>query len=309
MTSSVSRGPAQDPISAILVTFESSGVIGECLQSLARAAPRRGLDIRVVDNASSDDSAAIAAAAIGERNVLRLAENRGFAAGVNAGLAASPGRWIAILNPDTLIAEGALDRLVDVLEAHPRAGLAGPRVLDGTGHPELTVGRQPTLAREWAHAYGLDRLLGLEGRRTRFPDRLASVDWLSGCAWILRADAVRQVGPLDERYFMYYEDVDYCRRLRDRGWDVLAVPDVAVRHAIGRGSRLTRQLPVDGGAALLRYFEKFHPAAEHARARRVIERGWRLRRGFRRALARLGHRPSAALAQRFDLALRSLPPA
>jgi len=296
------------PITAVVVTFESSAVIAECLENLRGAAPRRGISIRVVDNASADDSASLAARAIGSDNVIRLESNRGFAAGVNAGLASASGPWMAVLNPDTLIPAAALDDLADALERHPRAGLAGPRVLDSTGRPERTVGLQPTLARETAHAYFLDRVLGLEGRRVPFPDDVAPVEWLSGCMWLLRADAVRAVGPLDEAYFMYYEDVDYCRRMRDAGWDVLAVPGIEVRHAIGRGSRVTRQLPVDGGAALLRYFSKFHPGEPERRVRRVLERGWRIRRGVRRMLARLGDRRSAALAERFDLALQSLPP-
>ena len=90
--------------------------------------------------------------------------------------------------------------------------------------------------RERSHALMLDRCLGLDGRSAEFPDHTAPVEWASGCAWLLRGEAVRSVGPLDEAYFMYFEDVDYCRRLRDAGWVVLATPDARVIHAHGRGS-------------------------------------------------------------------------
>lgn len=291
----------------VVVTHESSDVIEAFLETLAEAAPVHGLHVRVVDNASTDGSAERAAAKVGADHVVRLAENRGFAAGVNAGIAASRGRWIAVLNPDTLVPPGGLDTLVAALEADPGAALAGPRVRDMDGHLESTVGRFPTAARESAHAMFLDRLVGREGRRGRFPVTTAPVDWLSGCAWILRREAVEAVGPLDEDYFMYWEDVDYCRRLHDAGWRVLATPDVEIRHGVGRGSRTSRLLPVDGGAAVLRYFAKFLPDEEERRARRAIRRGWRVRRMLRAMRARLGDEASARMVERYDLALGQLP--
>jgi len=112
-------------IAAIVVTYESAAVIEKCLTSLLLAAPRRGVQIWVADNASADDSAARATTIAGESCVLRLARNGGYAAGVNAGIAAAgDAPWIAVLNPDTEVPAGALDQLVDVLAARPRAGLA-----------------------------------------------------------------------------------------------------------------------------------------------------------------------------------------
>jgi GT2 family glycosyltransferase len=288
---------------AVVVTHESAAVIDPCLASLAAAAPRRGLEIVVADNASGDGSADLAAARIGADRVRRLPVNRGFAAGVNAACAGYEGPWIAVINPDVIAGPGALDALADMLERHPRAGVAGPRVRDERGAVERTVGRFPTLARERAHALFLDRLAGAEGRHAPFPARTAEVEWVSGCAWLLRADAARVVGPLDEGYFMYLEDVDYCRRLRAAGWSVLASPEIEVRHARGRGSSATGMLPADGGTALLRYFEKFHPEVPPAVVGEVLARGWRLRRLLHRALAGLGSRRSLLLATRYHAAL------
>jgi hypothetical protein len=294
------------PILAVVVTHDSAAVIEACLDSLGAAAPRRGLEVVVADNASEDRSAALAAARLGADHVRRLAVNRGYAAGVNAACAGFTGRWIAVLNPDVVVPPGALDALASVLEDHPRAGLVGPKVRDERGRVERTVGRLPTLARERAHALLLDRLAGLEGRHAPFPARTAAVDWVSGCAWMLRGDAAREAGPLDEGYFMYVEDVDYCRRLRDLGWSVLASPEVEMRHLRGRGSSASGTLPADGGAALARYFAKYHPESPPGEVWAVLARGWRLRRFLHRALARLGRHRSAELARRYEAALALL---
>jgi len=288
---------------AVVVTHESAAVIEPCLAALAAAAPRRGLDIVVADNASSDGSADLAVARLGPDHVCRLPVNRGFAAGVNAACAGYEGPWIAVINPDVIAGPGTLDALADILDRHPRAGVAGPRVRDERGGWERTVGRFPTLARERAHALFLDRLAGAEGRHAPFPAHTAEVEWLSGCAWLLRAEAVRAVGPLDEGYFMYLEDVDYCRRLRAAGWSVVASPEIEVRHDRGRGSSVTGMLPADGGTALLRYFERFNPEVPPATLRVVLARGWRLRRALHRVLARLGNPRSTALAARYQTAL------
>lgn len=294
------------PIAALVVTHDSAAVVERCLISLREAAPRRGLEIRVVDNASRDDGPERAARLIGAERVLRLPSNRGFAAGVNAGLEAVPAPWRAVLNPDTVVAPGALDALADLLEARPRAALVAPRMRGEDGRVEATTGRFPTLARERAHTWLLDRLLGLEGRGMRFPNRTEPVDWVSGCAWLLRTDAYEAVGPLDEDYFMYYEDVDYGRRLHDAGWEVLATPEVELVHAIGQGSSGTSRIPAEGGAALVRYFGKFHPEVAPADVRALLANGWRLRLAWRRLRKALGDRASARVARRYELALEAL---
>ena len=295
-------------ITAIVVTHRSEQVIAACLESLRKAAPARGVRIFVVDNASPDASAEIASAELGSANVLRLPENRGFAAGVNSGLRAAATPWIAVINPDTRIPAGGLDRLVEQLETRSKAAIIGPRVRDLDGRSEPTVGRFPTVRREWAHAWLLDRLLGLEGRRGAFPHRTATVDWISGCAWVMRSKAVLDIGVLDEDYFMYYEDVDYCRRAWDRGWEVLATPDVEIEHAIGHGSAGTSELPADGGPALLRYFARHDPRVPVEVVRRLLLRGWRLRTLWRRVRVALGDRASAGVIRRYAAAIRSVSP-
>jgi len=293
-------------IAAVVVLHDSERVVADCLRSVLAAAPRRGVTPIVVDNASRDGGAGIAAGIVGASQVVRLQANGGFAAGVNAGWARATTPFVAVLNPATQIPEGGLDRLADVLDAHPEAGLIGPRVTDAAGRPEATVGRYPTLAREVAHARMLHVLPWIEGRRAPFPPRTAPVDWVSGCVWLVRRAAIEQVGPLDERYFMYYEDVDFCRRLTRSGWSVLATPDVVIRHEINRGSTGTSLLPADGGRALIHYFGKFHPEVPATDIGRVLRSGWQLRRAWRRLRVALGDRDSAVAAERYRLAIEAV---
>jgi N-acetylglucosaminyl-diphospho-decaprenol L-rhamnosyltransferase len=294
-------------IRVVVVTFESARVIDACLDALAAAAPRRGVDVRVIDNGSSDDGARRAEHRLGIGHVVRLESNRGFAAGVNAGLRDATTPFVAVVNPDVVLPASGLDVLADALDAEPRAGLVGPRVRDVAGRPDRSAGHFPTLGRERVHAWCLDRLLGRVGRRMDFPSERSRVDWLSGCMWLLRTEAIRDVGPLDEDYFMYFEDVDYCRRLAAASWAVIAVPAVEVRHAIAQGSARSVDLPADGGAKpLLHYFEKFHPDTAPAAVRGTLTTGWRLRRLFYELRARAGYPAARARAHRFELALASL---
>ena len=293
------------PVAAIVVTHESSAVIGACLESLRAGAPRRGVEVCVVDNDSRDGSADLAEAFLGAGRVIRLDVNRGYAAGVNAGLVRSDAPWIAVLNPDVRIPPGGIDRLVDALAPRARAGLAGPRVVGPGGRRERSVGRFPTPALEWAHSWFLDKL-GWPGRFPPQPEATGSVEWVSGCAWLLRAEAVHAIGPLDERYFMYCEDVDYCRRLHDAGWDVLVVPEVEWFHGLGQGSTESPLQPADGGPALLRYLTKFHPEVPEARVRKILRRTWKLRRAWRLMRLRLGDGASAPLVRRYEIAIEGL---
>jgi len=293
-------------VTAVVVTHESAGVIDQCLDALRLAAPRRGLEIRVVDNASQDGSAERAATRLGEASVVRLSTNRGFAAGVNAVLGGFTGEWLALVNPDVVVPAGAIDALADVLVTSRDAGLVAPRVVGPDGRSEASVGRFPTLERERAHALFLDRLIGREGRLAPVPLQTASVDWVSGCMWLLRGVAVREIGPMDEDYFMYYEDVDYCRRLREAGWGVIVAPSIAVTHARGRGSVRSHSLPADGGRALLHYFLKFHRQVPEAVVKETLQRGWGIRYSLHSLMAMLGNQRSKRRVKQFRLALTSL---
>lgn len=306
MTSATGQPSSVPSIQAVIVTHDSEAVLEPCLRSLAEAAPRHGVETFVVDNASHDRSAELAVSLLGPDQVIRSGDNRGYAAGVNRALERATARWFAVLNPDVVVPPGALDRLADLLNSQPKAALIAPRVRDEHGHAEISVGPFPTLARERVHAFYLEIFFGLPGRRRRFPDALAPVDWASGCAWLLRRDVMRTIGPLDEQYFMYWEDMDYCQRLWQGGWQVLATPEVTVTHLLGRGSARTTLLPADGGSGIVRYFRKFHPEVDIDELKSIVTAGWRLRRLSHQVRGALGRETSRTWVRRFDLALEHL---
>lgn len=231
----MSVGPALD---IVIVSFNARDDLARCLASIAAHPPGRPHTVIVVDNASEDGSAALVAREFPAVRLVALDENRGFACGCNAGIRAGRGELVLLLNSDTIVPAGALDRLVAALERTPEAAVAGPRLVDAAGRPEISFGRmmgpwnelrQKLIGRLYGR--GLPpavRWVEAMTRRPHFPD------WVSGaCLLVWRADA-EAVGLLDERYFMYAEDVDFCAAVRARGRRVLFTPDAEVVHLGGR---------------------------------------------------------------------------
>jgi GT2 family glycosyltransferase len=219
-------------VSIVIVSFNARVDLERCLESLRAAPPRAAHEIVVVDNASTDGSAD-AARAFPHVTVIANPANVGFARASNAGIRASSGEFILLLNSDTIVPAGAVDRLVEILARRADAAIIGPRLVDGEGRAELSFGR--TLGpfnelRQKTRARRPDVVDALT-RRPHAPD------WVSGaCLLVRRADA-EAAGLLDERYFMYIEDVDFGVTMRERGRKVLFTPEVEVVHLRGRSAR------------------------------------------------------------------------
>lgn len=252
-------------LAIVIATYNSTGHIDACLRSLAAAPPLVSHEVIVVDNASPDGTAAHVRAAWPRVRVIDAGGNRGFAAATNIGIRASAGELVLLLNPDTVVPAGAIDTLVQALDATPDTAAVGPRLVDGYGRAELSWGpmigpfaelTQKLLvvgqARHW-------RLLSEEvEQRTRMR---RTVDWVSGaCLLVRRADA-EAVGLLDERFFLYTEDVDFCAALRARGRRIRFVPDAQVTHLRGQ-SRATAGSFADQAyrRSQLAFYRKHHPA-------------------------------------------------
>lgn len=240
-------------VSIIIVSFNACADLERCLASLHAAPPAVTHDIVVVDNGSRDGSIA-AARRWPDVHVIENGENVGFARATNIGIRASHGDTILLLNSDTIIPDGAIDRLCAELDRDASVAVVGPRLVDGAGHAELSFGRMIGPLNEWRQqrlARGdVDRLT----RERRYPD------WVSGaCLLVRRADA-EAVGLLDERFFMYAEDVDFCAAIRARGRRILFTPDVEVQHLRGRS---VAAAPAATQQAYRRsqiaFYEKHHP--------------------------------------------------
>jgi GT2 family glycosyltransferase len=218
-------------LSIIIVSFNARSDLERCLESLHAAPPAATHDIIVVDNASSDGSAEAARKWAGVQ-VIENRSNVGFAKANNIGIRASAGEFILLLNSDTIVPPGAIDRLVDLLRRRPDAAIVGPRLVDGEGRPELSFGRRLGPFNELRQK-SRSRRPAIVDALTRQPH---APDWVSGaCLLVRRADA-EAVGLLDERYFMYIEDVDFGVAMRRRGRHVLYTPDVEVVHLRGRSA-------------------------------------------------------------------------
>ncbi|MGC4085245.1 MAG: glycosyltransferase family 2 protein [Vicinamibacterales bacterium] len=226
-------------LSIIIVSFNTRGDLETCLTSLVQHPPAVSHEIIVVDNASSDDSADAAERFRGVR-VIRNAVNQGFSAANNVGIRASAGELLLLLNSDTIVPPGAIDRMIDRLRAIPDVAVLGPRLVDGRGRVELSFGPMLT---PWSEIRQRRLVKGLAANNpaiVREVDALAASerrpDWVTGaCLLVRRADA-DAVGGLDERYFMYTEDVDFCAAIRARGRGIVFYPGAEVVHLRGRSA-------------------------------------------------------------------------
>jgi len=241
-------------LSIIIVSFNARPDLERCLESLHAAPPDALHEILVVDNGSTDGSAAAARRWPGVR-VIEVGSNAGFARANNIGIRASTGANLLLLNSDTLVPPAAIDRLLAELAREPEVAAAGPRLVDGSGRAELSYGRMigplNELRQQWRARGGAVEALT---RRRRYPD------WVSGaCLLVRRADA-DAVGGLDERYFMYTEDVDFCAALRARGRRILFTPDVEVVHLRGRSAASAPAATRDAyQRSRIAFYEKHHP--------------------------------------------------
>jgi GT2 family glycosyltransferase len=226
-------------LSIIIVSYNARIDLEACLGSLAGNPPAAAHEVIVVDNASGDGSAAAARHWSAVR-VIEMATNVGFAAGNNVGIRASSGRTLLLLNSDTLVPPGTIDALLAELDRDESVAAVGPRLVDARGHAELSFGPMPTLLGELRRGRLMRRLDRGEPRAREYVEaatqRAHAPDWVTGaCLLVRRADA-EAVGLLDERFFMYTEDVDFCASLRARGRRILFVPSVQIVHVRGRSA-------------------------------------------------------------------------
>ena len=248
-------------LSIVIVTYNSVRDIDAVLRSLTAPAPATPHEILVVDNASSDGTAAHVRAAWPAVHLIESTVNIGFAAANNRGIRQSSAELVMLLNPDTIVPEGAVDRLVAHLDARRDVAVVGPRIVDREGRAELSFGAMiAPLAelRQKVLVVGNDRgvapIVSLVERMTR---RTHDVDWVSGACLLIRRADLDLVGLLDERFFLYTEDVDLCAAVRARGRTVLFAADVEIQHLRGRSAGAST--PAAYRRSHLAFYAKHHP--------------------------------------------------
>lgn len=265
MSESLSYSAADDThsVAVVIVSYNVRAELDVCLQSLVAQTDPSDTEIVVVDNASSDATPEMVRERWPGVRLLDAGGNLGFARASNLGVRATTSEFVLLLNPDTIVPPGALAALVRALAMHPEAAAVGPRLIDGDGFPELSFGwpisplgelRQKVIGGLYERRVGpvvrmIDRWTREAGPR----------NWVSGACLLVRRADLDAVGLLDERFFMYTEDVDLCVSLRRRGRQVLFLPHAEILHLRGRSrghNPRTEQMRRDSHLA---YYAKHHP--------------------------------------------------
>jgi hypothetical protein len=220
-------------LSIVIVSWNVRDLLAACLYSIVATQGDVAAEVIVVDNASTDGTSALVQAFFPWVRLLRVEHNRGFAAGNNLGIQASVGEYVMLLNSDTLTPPGALAGLVEFMEQHPDAGACGPRLV----HPNqniqtFTFGCDPTLF--YLLRRGANALLWKRPLHDWATARIQQVDWVAGTALVVRRAALEQAGLLDETFYAYFEDNDWCLRIRQAGWKIYFHPRVSIIHIGGQ---------------------------------------------------------------------------
>jgi GT2 family glycosyltransferase len=214
-------------VSIIILNYKSKGLVRQCVKTIRLCAPKTSYEVIVVDNDSGDGVGAMLASQYPEVRFIQSPKNVGYAAGNNLGLRAARGRYLVIMNPDITMRPGSLDAMVAFMDSHADVGIMGPKLV----HPDesidvscyrfpgyaIPIYRRTPLGKLPAGRRAVSRYLMSEYDRKGDRD----VDWLLGAVLMVRRSAIEKVGLLDERYFLYFEDTDWCRRFWQAGWRVV----------------------------------------------------------------------------------------
>jgi len=253
-------------LSIIIVTHNSGDCIGDCLASLVENPPSCGFETIIIDNASRDDTLSRIGEITADARVVANTSNRGYSRGVNQGIGLSTGRMILVLNPDIIVGPGSIDILMDFMRENPKAGMAGSKLVDSDGKAQYSCRsfytvralflRRTFLGKLFPRARALREhlLMDYDHRQTR------EVDWILGACMMVRRETIEKIGMMDERFFLYFEDVDWCYRMKQHGWKVFYVPESTMIHLYRRasaGSIFNKPFLIHL-LSLFRYYEKWN---------------------------------------------------
>ncbi len=255
-------------LTAIIVNFNTEGLLRDAIGRLQGAAARLSLKIAIIDNASQDNSVALIRREFPACHLISNTTNVGFGRANNQGLALVEGRYVLLLNTDAFVSKDTLYKTIAYMDSHPRCGILGVRLVGRDGTLQPSARYFPTPWNLFLARTGLNRLF--PGVRT--VDDLdwdhASVrqcDWVPGCYFLIRRAVIDQIGLFDPRYFLYYEEIDHCLAARKAGWEVTFFSDTTVVHIGGESAKTTGAITTGGRQiesmqieSELLYFRKNH---------------------------------------------------
>ncbi len=232
-------------ISILIVSWNVASHLRDCLLSVQaeeKLKPGLSIEVTIVDNASADGTVQMLAREFSSVTTISNDKNLGFAAGCNQGIASSSADYIFLLNPDTLLLPGSLHHMLEYMQVHPEVAAVGPKLLNSDNTVQPSRRRFPTLAtaliestifQSWFPDLPLLRRFYIKD----MPDTVVQeVDWLVGACVLLRREALQMVGMLDERFFMYFEELDWFYRAKAFGWKAMNLPEAQVMHHYGQSS-------------------------------------------------------------------------
>jgi GT2 family glycosyltransferase len=264
------------PVTIVIVSYNCREALRECLHKLT--ASSAAVPIIVVDNASTDGSAEMVTAYFPTIELIKNAQNRGFAVACNQGIRASATPFILLLNPDTLLERAELQKLQDFMASHPNVGACGPRILNVDGTLQPSCRAFPTLGAIACDELGLSRLFPHSRRLAGYRlsgwehTETSDVDQLMGSCVLLRHMALEHLGLLDERFFLYFEEVDLCWRMWQTNWRVVFIADATVTHLGGESSKADRRNALGHRyRSLFAFYRKHYPRWQLPVLRLVVQ--------------------------------------
>lgn len=229
-------------LSIIIINWNTRQLLVDCIASIFQTVRQATFEIFVVDNGSADGSVEAVTRHYAGVIVIANRHNEGFARANNKAIRRMEGRFAVLLNSDTVLTENALDSMVTFMDAHREAGMCGPQLLNADGSDQTSVGSFPTLASEYV-SKSLLKLIAPAAYRARFVSRTQGsrnpvvVDFIIGACMMVRKEAIDDAGMLDEDYFFFYEEIDWCLRMHRAGWPVYHLPQAAIYHLGGGSSK------------------------------------------------------------------------
>ena len=289
--------PSSTDLSIIIVNFNSTRVLRDCLRTIVESELSFPYEVFVIDNDSEEEILGLAE----EYPFITLIsndENRGFAYANNIGIKHAHGKYLLLLNPDTIVNSGSLGPMIAYLESHPNVGIVGCRILNPSGLVEHSTHSFPTLAKEFVHAnqflkslMGYDSLLGILLRKLSLKsiesywehDTEKEVDHVTGACMMVRRDAVEKAGLLDEAFFLYNEEVEWSYRIRQAGYRSIFLPNSTITHLFGYSTKqqvqkqVANKLLVERYRGMFYFFQKHYGLLPLTALRLIVIEGFALR--------------------------------
>lgn len=299
-------------LSIVIVNWNTEALLRDCLQSVLQGLGTLKAEILVVDNASEDGSCDMLQREFPSVRLIGNTRNLGFAGGNNVALRQASGRYVLLLNTDTLVHHAVLPQAVSWLDRHARVAVMGPRVLNADGTLQPSCSAFPSLRHLAMQTLGVTRIARLDSYRLTGWNRSSErrVDVISGAAMFVRTAAMKEVGLLDETFFFYGEETDWCRRFAMAGWDIVFAPIPDITH-FGGGSvaKLNHRRDVMMTQAVIRLHRKHGGMVAALACFAILASHNCSRAAYWFALGLVGHKGSMARAAHFGKVVADLPKA